>query len=169
MKYIGYYLSFMLLLISCKNNKEHSFSLPEVSSTEKNEISSVFWLVGEWVNQKDGQFSKETWVRLNDSTLSGFSYIQIEKDTVFAENLTLSQQGGALLLTVTAFNQNNDAPVTFTKISSKNKTFVFENKAHDFPQRIIYTQPSQNRIHAWIEGKVKDTMKKVDFYFTRSR
>jgi hypothetical protein len=43
---------------------------------------------------------------------------------------------------------------------------VFENKAHDFPQPIVYTNPKRDSIHAWVEGMVEEELKKSDFYFS---
>ena len=58
-------------------------------------------------------FSKEekTWRKETDSTFTGFSYTQVENGTVFSETLKLQELVGELLLTVVAYNQNNDVPV----------------------------------------------------------
>ena len=91
-----------------------------------------------------------------------------KKKVVFAETMALEQKADSLLLTVATANQNDKKPVTFKMISSENGQFTFENKDHDFPQRIIYTNPAKDSLHAWIEGIVNGESKKVDFYFSRN-
>jgi hypothetical protein len=43
--------------------------------------------------------------------------------------------------------------------------WVFENNAHDFPKRIVYSLPSLDSLHAWIEGDDN----RVDFKMTRRK
>ncbi|QIE58098.1 hypothetical protein G5B37_00505 [Rasiella rasia] len=171
MKYFK--LAFCLLCVlvfGCKN--DHTADTPELqeeTTTTFSSLNSLDWLIGEWVNETEEEFSKESWKRLNDSTLTGFSYTKVAQDTVFAETLKLQQIEQKVNLEVVAFGQNNDAPVNFTLVSGNRGTYTFENLAHDFPQRIIYTQPTPDVIHAWIEGEVDGVLKKIDFHFNRKK
>jgi len=70
-------------------------------------------------------------------------------------------------LTVATANQNDEKPVTFKLVSSENGQFTFENKDNDFPERIIYTNPVKDSLHAWIEGSVNGEAKRIDFSFSR--
>ena len=125
-------------------------------------------MLGVWEHSTASEYSKETWQQENDSTYTGFSYSQAEKDTVFAESLQLQQKDGAVYLDVVAYKQNNDEAVTFEMVSNTQKEFVFENPLHDFPKRIVYSNPTRDSIHAWVEGRVQGEMKKIDFYFRRN-
>lgn len=161
-----------LLLNSCKNNSEVSVEANEkITGTETiakryKKIEQLEWLIGTWTNESGEEFSQETWSKENDSTFTAFSFTQIEGKTVFAETMALEQKDQRLLLTVATANEKGSSPVTFTFISSDKKQFTFENKSHDFPQRITYTNPAKDSLHAWIEGKVNNENKKVEFHFS---
>ena len=130
-------------------------------------LAQLQWLVGAWVHETSEEYSKETWQQLNDSTLTGFSYTQVAQDTVFAEELILQERDGRVFLEVTAFEQNDDLPIQFDLISAETSKHIFENLEHDFPQRIVYTQPAKDSIHAWVEGTIDDALHKVDFNFKK--
>ena len=86
---------------------------------------------------------------------------------VFAETMALEKKGEDLVLTVATANQNDAKPITFKMISLEKEKVTFENKSHDFPQRIVYTNPVKDSLHAWIEGEVEGELKKVDFQFSK--
>lgn len=166
MKKYSFLIFLPIILYSCKNNSETEKSETQVfKKFEK--IDKLQWLLGTWINENDKEFSQETWSRENDSTFTAFSFTQVENETVFAETLALEQKTGNLLLTVATVGQNDDQSVSFRMVSSENGQFTFENKNHDFPQRIIYTNPVKDSLHAWIEGNVDGKPKKTDFYFSR--
>ena len=156
-----------IILYSCKNNSEKEGSESIVSNKKYEKIEQLEWLLGTWTNKSEDEFSQETWSKENDSTFTAFSFTQVGGETVFAETMALEQKGERLQLTVAVANKKNSSPVTFRFISSEEKQFVFENKSHDFPERITYTNPVKDSLHAWIEGTVNDEKKKVDFYFKR--
>ncbi|CAM3482275.1 DUF6265 family protein [Aequorivita lipolytica] len=164
------YLLFILLpllLNSCKNNSETKNSETETAVNKFEKIDQLQWLLGTWTNESGEEFSQETWSRENESSFTAFSFTQVGKETVFAETMALEQKGENLFLAVVTVNQNNENPVTFKMVSSENGQFTFENKDHDFPERITYSNPVKDSLHAWIEGTVNGEAKKVDFYFSR--
>ncbi len=164
------YLLFILLpllLNSCKNNSEAQQSETETVGENFEKIDQLQWLLGTWINESGEEFSQETWSRENESSFTAFSFTQVGKETVFAETMALEQKGENLFLAVVTVNQNNENPVTFKMVSSENGQFTFENKDHDFPERITYSNPVKDSLHAWIEGTDNGEAKKVDFYFSR--
>jgi hypothetical protein len=160
-------LLLLALLNSCKNTSEAEKAKTEVVDKKFEKIDQLQWLLGTWTNESGEEFSQETWSKENDSTYTAFSFTQVKNETVFAETMALEQKAENLFLTVAAANQNDEQPVTFKMVSSENGQFTFENKNHDFPERIIYTNPVNDSLHAWIEGTVKNEAKKVDFRFSR--
>ncbi len=158
---------FLIVLNSCKNNSEVKNSETEVAGKNSEKMEELKWLLGTWTNENGEEFSQETWSRENENSFTAFSFTQVGKETVFSETMALEQKGDNLLLTVATANQNDQQPVTFKLISSENGQFTFENKNHDFPERITYTNPTKDSLHAWIEGTVNGEAKKVDFYFSR--
>lgn len=169
MKKYSFLLLLPLLIYSCKNNSEAVTEKVSANNKRYEKIEALEWLLGTWVNESGEEFSQETWSKENDSTFTAFSFIQIKGETVFAETMALEQKHDSLLLTVAEANKKDAAAVSFRFISSEEKAFVFENKHHDFPQRIIYTQPAKDSLKAWIEGSVNGEMKTTEFHFSRKK
>jgi hypothetical protein len=57
---------------------------------------------------------------------------------------------------------------TFTARSVGAREVVFENLAHDFPQRIIYRLQDDGNLAARIEGNEKGQLRGVDFAMRRA-
>lgn len=152
--------------MSCKNDiKDTSESI--VSNKKYKKIQQLDWLLGTWTNESADKFSQETWSRENDSTFTAFSFTQIAEETVFAETMALEQKGDRLLLTIATADEKNSAPITFRLVSSEENQFIFENKKHDFPQQITYTHPAMDSLYAFIEGRINNENKKMEFKFSR--
>ncbi len=157
----------MLILQSCKNNSDAEAQNAEGTSEKFEKLAQLHWLLGTWTAQQGETFSQETWSQETPNAFTAYSFIQVGNKTVFAETMALEERADSLFLTVAAANQNKEAPVTFTFVASEDGHFIFENQNHDFPQRIVYTNPAKDSLHAWIEGKDKGVAKKVEFSFSR--
>ncbi|MEO8933529.1 MAG: DUF6265 family protein [Xanthomarina sp.] len=151
-------------IFSCKNKKNEE----GISLKTYDKIEELQWLIGNWSHTTNQEQSYENWIKLNDSTLFSHSFSLVENDTVFAEHLTLQQNKNELFLTVVAYKNRDDVPVTFKFVPSPIDVFTFENLEHDFPYRISYSNPEKNRIHAWIEGEIEGEFMKADFKFERN-
>ncbi|MET2983748.1 DUF6265 family protein [Aureibaculum conchae] len=158
----------LIMLVSCKKKEQKLEQTNTISEKNYDEIEQLKWLVGKWTNITIDQQSYETWAQLNDSTLTAYAYTTVLKDTVFQENMTVQQKPEGLFLVVSVPNQNEEKPVTFNFSPRENNVFTFVNEQHDFPNKISYTNPVKDSIHAWIEGKIDSTYRKMDFYFKRS-
>jgi hypothetical protein len=156
--------SLIVILFSCKNEMKK-----QIVSKEKSfeSVEQLQWLLGSWSNINDESQSYESWTKLNDSTLTAFSYVMVENDTVFVEVVSLQERLNDVFFTVKVPDQNDAQAITFKLIPSEKGIFTFENKAHDFPQQISYSNPVNDSIHAWIEGMVEGKPKRVDFDYKR--
>lgn len=134
-----------------------------------NPIVQARWLVGSWKNQSAKTLDLETWNKLNDSTFLGRSYSLAGADTVSSERISIEQHAGKLYYIPTVKNQNDGKAVTFTLTSSDNKHLVFENPEHDFPQKITYTQITNDSLVAEISGMHKGRQKAIIFPMKRVR
>ena len=153
---------------SCKDNSKAKTAEKQIVSKNYQKIAQLEWLVGTWTNESAAEFSQETWSKENDSTYTGFSFTEAGGKTIFAETMALEEKANNLQLTVVTANKNGALPVTFKLISSDSGVYTFENKEHDFPKRITYTNPIKDSLHAWIEGNLNGKIKKTDFYFSRN-
>lgn len=126
------------------------FYLPIIAIGQKsNELQSLNWLIGQWKGKIGGADISETWTKLNDQTMQGLGITIVRGDTVVKENLQLHIMGNHLGYIA---SPNNAPPVFFTLIEMNPGKWVFENKEHDFPQRIIYERKGENEFQAKIEG-----------------
>ncbi len=159
-------LCFLIIFSSCKNKEQNE---PEMVTSSKSydKIEQLQWLLGNWTNLSIDQQSYESWSQINDSTLAAYSHTIVFNDTVFEENMVVQQQYNEVVLIVSVPNQNEEKPVTFNLLPVENKVFSFVNEQHDFPNKISYTNPVKDSIHAWVEGQIDSNYKKIDFYFKR--
>lgn len=112
------------------------------------------WLIGKWgFTAPEGSLT-ETWTLKNDSTYAGETCFVIGKDTVFSEKLTVEQRGTDIHYVTLMKDQNEGKPVAFKLTSANKKELVFENPAHDFPQKITYTKTGTGVV-AEISGNQK--------------
>jgi len=156
MKKVFTIIGISILLVSC-NSKE----------INKTEIKKLKWLIGGWENITNKMEMYESWEMKNDTVFYGESFALVNSDTVFFETMLLEQIGNDLLLTPTTKNQNDGNPITFKLISSIEGEFIFENKEHDFPQRIVYSNPKPDSLFAYIEGTKDGEYRKTEFPFKK--
>ncbi len=125
-------------------------------------------LQGTWAMNGNRGMLYENWRLQNDSTLLGKSFkIAPAGDTLVLEEVTLAQRQQAIFYMPNVRGQNNGEAITFKLVSTTNDTYIFDNPAHDFPQRIIYELPKNDKLHAWIEGMDKGSYRKSDYYFKK--
>ena len=134
-----------------------------------NEFKPLHGLTGLWkMDGKRGTVYEE-WQVSGDNQLTGRSYKIKNNDTMVLENVVISLQGNAIFYTPVVRDQNNQQPVPFKLISYNNNRYVFENKEHDYPQRVIYELASANDLKARIEGSKNGKEMGSDFIYTRLR
>jgi hypothetical protein len=132
-----------------------------------NEFKPLHGLTGLWkMDGKRGAIYEE-WQVSGDNQLTGRSYKINNNDTMVLENVIISLQGNAIFYTPVVRDQNNQQPVPFKLISYNNNKYVFENKEHDYPQRVIYELVSANDLRARIEGNKNGKELASDFNYSR--
>ncbi len=162
------YLTLSLIALttfSCSSDNDTVDNSAPAKNYEK--LNKASWLLGDWEQQTEDGTATEHWERQNDSTFIGSSYFLIEKDTVSAETMVLEQRGDTLTYNPTVREQNDMQAIQFTLTSSSDSMLVFENPAHDFPQKITYKIITADSIFAEISGNIKGEQKKISFPYTR--
>lgn len=134
----------VISIIACQNKSEKNFD----------QLEKMHWLVGEWENKMPEGNLTETWTKANDSTYNAITLFVKDKDTLHHETVVLTQKGETLLYIPTVKGQNDDKPVEFKMTNSeKESEFIFENPAHDYPQKIVYKKVNDANLVATISGK----------------
>lgn len=153
-------MKFIIVLLFCGL----SFSQEK---PDKNDLDLFKWLEGSWSSPMGKNVFYENWKVINDSIYSAESYLVSGKDTVFSESIKLLKNGKDIFYIPTVKNQNHGNAVYFKLISVHKNEYVFENKNHDFPQKIVYKNPKPDSLHAFIEGIDKGNYRKEDFIMKR--
>lgn len=163
-KTITYLIPCILIsAISCKEAHDSKLPQKEILTKKYETIENSNWLIGRWENNSvEGNLS-EFWTMANDSTLLGESYFVIGKDTVFGEKVELKQRENDFIYEARVAKQNDEKPVPFKLTSSSEKEMVFENPAHDYPNKIVYQKVGNDSLVAEIFGK-KDGKEKSETF-----
>jgi hypothetical protein len=132
-----------VILMSCNGSKP----------ARTRQLAKADWLVGTWENKSPYGNLSESWLKENDSVYKGQSFFIKGKDTIHSEAIVLSELKGEVNYSPQVKGQNNDKPVDFKMTSATDKQLVFENPAHDFPQKITYTKITNDSLVAEISGK----------------
>lgn len=123
---------------------------------------------GVFISTNDGGAMQEVWTRLNDSTAKGQSIlVAVNGDTTVLEQVMIKKIKSSWYYAPTVPDQNQGKEILFQLINSENNSYTFENKNHDFPQRIIYSFPNKKQVNARIEGDVKGELKIEYFQYSR--
>ncbi|MFN8299124.1 MAG: DUF6265 family protein [Chitinophagales bacterium] len=129
-------------------------------------LSSFNWLQGKWQEVHTGDI--ENWEFPGDSVGNGLAYIpNDEGEIVPNEIMQLVKRTDGFYFVAMVKGQNGDKPVSFKVTQSTPVSFIAENAAHDFPQRIEYRLKNNSRLQAVISGIIKGKKRQVKFLFKR--
>jgi hypothetical protein len=115
-------------------------------------IADLAWLAGSWVGETGGILMEEHWTAPDGNSMVGMHRDVGKGGTMLFEFLRIEQRGDQM----TYWSMpNGRSPATAFPLKELSGTrVVFENPAHDFPQRIIYWKDGSD-LRARIEGTMK--------------
>ena len=136
---------------------------------DKNTFKKLYQLEGVWkMTGKKGSICEE-WKVVSKNYMQSKGYYIKGKDTLMNERIALRKSKEGIFYTSTVKDQNNRRPVVFKLTSSEEKRFVFENKDHDFPKRIVYQFIGADSLHAFIDDGVQGTKQAQHFYYVKQK
>ena len=135
------------------------------------DLKDIHWLVGQWEGQLGKNTYYESWKPTNLGTLEGrASMVNPQGKVIYTELLRIDKIGSHVVY-IAAVKKNH--PVLFTLIETSEENnkpkWVFENKEHDFPQRIIYIRESPDSLVAHVEGVIKGKEEKEEFRLKKEK
>ena len=143
-----------------------ALSLFLLGCNTKHKLSNIDWVLGKW--QVNDSTSFEEWEKVDNNLYRGKGYKIRKNDTTITETIIIVQKGKEVFYIPTVADQNEGKPVEFKLISKGTEKFIFENKNHDFPQRIIYAKNGSNQVDAKIEGTKEGFFSEVKFTLNRA-
>ena len=130
-------------------------------------LSNLEWLIGSWNHTTKNTKVLEHWEKQSDSLLIGNSFSMQGSDTVSKERIELTLNNHKIQYRVTVREQNKGETIPFLMMSCNADSVIFENRLHDFPQRIIYKKINSEKMIATIEGPLKNTWKRREFIYIK--
>jgi hypothetical protein len=156
-------LAFLLLLLTASAPAQAAgdvCALPRAHAETGVEI--LAWLAGDWVETKGDLAVREHWSGPFAGTLLGTGITTKGEATKSYEFFRIAKTAQG----VSYFASPNAAPATEFKatIICSDKV-VFENKAHDFPQRVIYERGPGGTLNARVEGLIQGKLEAQDWRY----
>jgi len=123
----------------------------------------IEWLIGSWQGEFNNAQISESWSKTDKDLYQGNGFVFNGKDTFVREQLRIQRIANYWTFIPVI---NSKPPVLFTLIKNENHTLVFENKEHDYPQRVVYSLENK-KLHAWIEGLKNGKLVKEDYWYNK--
>lgn len=136
----------------------------ETPST-KPTLATVAWLAGLWAFERNGRVVEEQWLAPSGGTMLEMGRTVANGQTVEYEFVVLREEpNGDIAYTAKPSGQPE---ATFKLVRASDTEVVFENLAHDFPQRIRYNLEPDGSLLAAIEGTQNGKERRVVFPYHR--
>lgn len=142
----------LLIIVSCQSNppEHHQFF---------NKI------IGEW--QLEDKPVIEKWIE-KDGNYSAKVIVTSGADKLVTEEIRIIENENGIFYEAHVADQNQGGAILFKLISLEEHKIIFENKQHDFPQRITYELTEKDKLIAIIEGILEGASKSMDFKYFRN-
>jgi len=128
-------------------------------------ISDVAFMSGCWAVVGGEKGSDEVWLRPAGGTMMGIGRTVRKGRTVTHEFMQIRENGGTLTFFASPAGQES---AEFPLLSITKTKVVFENKAHDFPNRVIYELRGRDELVGSIEGSSNGRDKRIEFPMKRT-
>jgi hypothetical protein len=144
-------------------------SLCSIASAQSSmsKIEDFGWLAGCWEfnDAAKNRIVSEQWMKPAGQMMLGMGRtVKGGKTTGFEFTRIVERPGGIFYIAKPA---ENTEETEFRLIRNANNEAVFENPAHDFPQRVIYRR-TKDGLSARVEGKIGDNLKGIDYPYSRA-
>jgi hypothetical protein len=129
-------------------------------------IQDVKWLQGCWHDSTADRTVQESWMPPLGDNMVGVSRT-VAKNARLREFEVMAIRQTATGLVFEARPSGQPA-AAFPASSGGPTSIVFENAAHDFPQRIGYEKRDDGTLLAWIEGPRAGKVQRIEFRYAHA-
>ena len=128
-----------------------------------NQIQQLSWMTGTWQQVKENDTVQESWLGPQGNTMVAVNLTQSARRGTSFEFLRIVEGPNGLSYMA---SPNGRSPATEFKLKELgDKRVVFENAAHDFPQRVLYWRDADGSLKARIEGTVNGKERGMEWRF----
>jgi len=133
------------------------------ASGQTQDLSQLAWIAGTWAGTQGQIEMEEHWTPPKGNVMLGLHRDVAGTRTVSFEFLRIEKTPEGIVY----FAQPQGRPPTpFRLVESSQTRAVFENKSHDFPQRILYWI-ERDILHARIEGEQNGKQRAMEWSWKR--
>lgn len=160
--------SLFLLLVTLSANPAQK---PEQKSgqqppQQKGSLEDLAWLSGCWEGRQGEAVLEEIWSRPGGGSMLGLGRTVKGNRTVSYEFMQFREENGSLVFLP---QPQGGTRVPFPLRDSFAGKLTFENKEHDFPQRVIYERKGPGLLLAAIEGTHKGQEEREEYQMRKAR
>ena len=126
-------------------------------------VADMSWLAGHWLACSADSETAETWTDARGGVMLGLSKSVRRQGASWEMSRIDAVPGGIAFFA----SPKGQAATVFAAVSVTPDRAVFENRGHDFPQRVIYHRDG-DRLTGRIEGVVGGKAKSVEWRYRRA-
>jgi hypothetical protein len=131
------------------------------------DIDALSWMAGCWEVTRGPLRIEEHWSKPSAGMMLGFSRTIKAERTAFSEFMQIVSSADHIAYVARIGASGGGTRFTLVRMSETEA--VFENPAHDFPQRIMYRRSGDRGLYARIEGLEKGKSRFEEFPMLRAR
>ncbi len=133
---------------------------------KKASLDDISWLSGCWEGRQGTAILEEIWSKPAGGSMLGLGRTVKENRTISFEFMQFREENESLVFLP---QPQGGARVSFPLKDSFGSKLTFENKEHDFPQRVIYERKGPGLFLAAIEGIYKGKQEREEFQMRKVR
>lgn len=140
-----------------------ALALP-AAAAPADDVARLAWMAGSWIADQDGTITRETWLPPLGGVMAGAGQTNAPGKPVSVEHARIhAEPTGATYTTIV----RGQPPTSFVlKPGLPDGEAVFENLAHDFPNRVIYRRCGDD-LCARIEGSIQGKARSFEWRYSR--
>jgi hypothetical protein len=128
-------------------------------------VEQLAWMAGCWREESGGRVADEIWMAPAGGVMLGMNRTIAGGRAASTEFMQIREDAGRIVFQAKPSGQ---AEASFPLLKSAAREVVFENRAHDFPQRVIYRLDGETLVGR-IEGTRNGKPQSIDYPMRRVR
>jgi len=137
---------------------------PDVHARQRRPIEAVAWMQGCWELSSPGRTVEEQWMAPRGGTMLGVGRTVRDGQLAEYELVLIRERGDGLSYEA---HPSGQEPALFMSAALGERTIVFENLRHDFPQRVGYERKDAGRLVAFVEGLQDGQPRRLEFDYRK--
>ena len=121
-------------------------------------------IVHPWINKALEKAQQKVEARNFDIRKNLLKFDNVMNDQ---RKVIYEQRADSITYSANVMGQNNDKAVPFTLTTANTNSLVFENPAHDYPQKIVYQKNKSNGLVVTISGILQGKKSEEKYSFTK--